>query len=158
MTTQLTQAHHPLVADIQNTPSHISILEADASDRVCIRRPDAPRHLMVLNRAHPGVTATAGATLAVSDSAVVVEEVGRTRYAPVVYFPRQDIHARLVLTPKRTYCPLKGTASYYDVILPSGKRLIEAAWAYDEVRDFDAHLELLRQKVAFDASLVRVAA
>ncbi len=158
MTTQLTQTLRPLAADSQNTTNHISTLGADGSDRVCIRRPDAPQHLMLLSRAHPSATATAGAMLAVSDSAVVVEEVGRTRYAPVVYFPRRDVHARLVLSPKRTYCPLKGTASYYDVISPSGERLIEAAWSYEEVRDFDAHLELLRQKVAFDASLVRVAA
>lgn len=53
-----------------------------------------------------------------------------TRLAPVVYFPREDILASL--SPEdahRTFCPFKGTASYFRVRC-AGEDLRQGAWCY----------------------------
>ncbi|WFE91996.1 DUF427 domain-containing protein [Roseibium porphyridii] len=53
-----------------------------------------------------------------------------TRLPPVVYFPKDDIRADLKPAPDyRTFCPLKGTASYSDVQV-SGETIENGAWHY----------------------------
>ena len=58
-------------------------------------------------------------------------ELCEAEYAPVIYFPRQDI-ATVFLDPSAhsSACPAKGTASYYSIVTKS--RTIEnAAWSYE---------------------------
>jgi uncharacterized protein (DUF427 family) len=55
---------------------------------------------------------------------------------------------------KRTYCPLKGHASYFDLV--SGQSRVEApeiAWSYRETHDFAGEIADL---VTFDASRVTI--
>lgn len=62
------------------------------------------------------------------------------------YFPAEDVKAE-VLQPNdaHTYCPWKGTASYYDVVV-SSQRNEGAAWYYPEPL---AAAEAIRDYVAF---------
>lgn len=70
-----------------------------------------------------------GEPLADSRRTLVVHE---TRHAPVVYFPRDDVRMeRLEPSDHRTFCPFKGTASYWSV--RAGDRVIEnAVWSYED--------------------------
>ncbi len=79
------------------------------------------------------VTAYAGEhVLATSDRALVMRE---TRLAPVVYFPREDVQA---LDPepslKRSFCPFKGTATYWSLHLPD-RTIADGAWSYENALD-----------------------
>ncbi len=70
-----------------------------------------------------------------------------TRQAPVVYVPREDLRVGLSEpTALQTFCPFRGTATYFDLLLP-GERLIEAVWAYDdalpESREIRGHVAFL---------------
>lgn len=68
--------------------------------------------------------------LAASDTAVMMHE---TRLPPTVYFPKHD-SALLVPTRcgRRTFCPFKGTATYWDIIV-GGEMTSNAAWSYENV-------------------------
>jgi uncharacterized protein (DUF427 family) len=57
-------------------------------------------------------------------------ELREARYDPVLYIPREDIAAdMLVPNPRRTYCPYKGEAFYFDVA--DGRETRAAAWSYE---------------------------
>jgi uncharacterized protein (DUF427 family) len=76
--------------------------------------------------------------LAESDDTVVVE--GNH------YFPRDAIRQELFEeAPTTSFCPWKGTASYYDVVV-DGTRNAAAAWYYPEPKDEAAEI---RDRVAF---------
>ncbi|KZT22052.1 DUF427-domain-containing protein, partial [Neolentinus lepideus HHB14362 ss-1] len=52
-----------------------------------------------------------------------------TRY----YIPRADVRADLLVDSQlTTYCPYKGTASYYNVKLPDGRKAENVVWYYPE--------------------------
>ncbi|MDD9908842.1 MAG: DUF427 domain-containing protein [Ahrensia sp.] len=65
--------------------------------------------------------------LADSDHAKLMHE---TRLPDIVYFPREDVQTPLrTNADRKTFCPFKGTATYFDVVLPNG--VFEAgAWSY----------------------------
>ena len=88
--------------------------------------------------------------LAESGRALRVIEAGNDLYDPCLYLPREDVRADLEPSDKaRTFCPLKGHASYFD--LPGGPK--EIAWSYDETLDFAAELNGL---IAFYGDKVTV--
>jgi len=120
--------------------------------RHAIGRPDEPRHFMVIERLRGTATARVGGTvLARSDRALLVKEVGASVYDPVVYFPPGDVRGELLSPVERTtQCPLKGTASYYDVGGEHG--VVEAAWSYQDIHTFDERLTELECCVAFDTT------
>lgn len=69
-----------------------------------------------------------GETLADSIGVKTVLETGIT---PVYYIPKADIRQDLLsATDRGTYCPFKGTASYWSVAA-GGKRSENAVWAYE---------------------------
>ena len=80
----------------------------------------------------------------VADSADV-HLLYETRHLPVYYFPRRDVRFDLLrATEHRTFCPYKGTASYW-TIAADGRESENAVWAYPEpfeevadLRDFVA--------------------
>ena len=121
-----------------------------------IARPDEPRHFMVIERAPGRATARVGDTVvAASDRALVVKEVGRGIYDPVIYFPPGDVDGELLApVEKTTHCPLKGDTRYYDIVGDSPAA--EAAWSYRHVLDFDPRLEQLLDCVAFDRAKVTI--
>jgi uncharacterized protein (DUF427 family) len=68
-----------------------------------------------------------------------------TRHLPVYYFPRSDVRIdRMTPTDHHTFCPYKGTASYWTIAV-GGKVAENAVWGYPdpfeeaaEIRDFVA--------------------
>ena len=68
------------------------------------------------------------AILAASKAAVVMRE---TRLPPTIYFPKADLKVELVQQPEfRTFCPFKGTTTYWDVVIGEEKHA-KAAWSYE---------------------------
>jgi len=68
-----------------------------------------------------------GQTLAESDDTVVVE--GNQ------YFPADSINAQFFEPSEhQSYCPWKGTAHYYDIVV-GGERNENAAWFYPETKE-----------------------
>jgi uncharacterized protein (DUF427 family) len=81
----------------------------------------------------PYVAKVGETTIALSDRAMILEEVnGEKSYKPVVYFPQDDI-APEVLQPSdhSTHCPIKGDASYFSV-QANGTVLENSAWFYPD--------------------------
>lgn len=136
-------------------------MEQNASKRVdstdsAIVRPDAPWHHMFVERVEGAAVARVGdRVLARSTKALRVREVGQRAYAPVLYFPPEDVDAgALMSTNVVTTCPLKGRAAAFDI---DGEPVVErGAWSYQDVLDFDPRLTQLECCVAFDASKVDV--
>ena len=75
-----------------------------------------------------------GETIADTREAVQLEEpMGGSTVSPVVYYiPRKDVRMdRLVRTSHQSYCPFKGSASYYS--LRDGPE--NAVWSYEQPYD-----------------------
>jgi uncharacterized protein (DUF427 family) len=54
------------------------------------------------------------------------------RHLPVWYFPRDDVRTQLLQpSSKRTTCPHKGTASYWNIVV-DGRTVPNAVWSYDD--------------------------
>lgn len=67
-------------------------------------------------------------------------------YAPVIYFPRQDVAvAFLDQTEKTTHCPHKGDAAYFSVVTKS-TTLENAVWSYESPL---AGVEAIKEHLAF---------
>ena len=79
-----------------------------------------------------------GRTVAKSSNTLLARE---TNHAEVSYFPRDDVHCDLLeKTEHQTFCPFKGTASYWT--LRVGERTLEnAVWSYEEPFDDVAGLK-----------------
>ncbi|MFC3612194.1 DUF427 domain-containing protein [Lutimaribacter marinistellae] len=82
--------------------------------------------------------------LAETNRAVAMYE---TRQQPVIYIPKSDMRVELSPpTELQTFCPFRGTATYFDLILPD-ERVPQAAWSYEEAlaesRDIRGHIALL---------------
>ena len=70
-----------------------------------------------------------GAVLAETDRAMVLRE---TRLDPVYYLPRDAVRMDyLEPSSHHTYCPFKGTASYWHVMV-EGRRVENAVWSYED--------------------------
>ena len=99
---------------------------------------------------HPGRITIAfnGETVADSRAALVINETG---IPPVYYIPKQDVRMDLFeRTETETYCPFKGTASYWSVT--AGERSsADAAWSYeapyDECQGLGGHLSFYGDRV-----------
>jgi uncharacterized protein (DUF427 family) len=79
-----------------------------------------------------------GATIAQSDGTVTVE--GNH------YFPRNAVKTDLLIdSGKTSFCPWKGTASYYSLVV-DGETNVDAAWYYPEPKN--AALEI-KDRIAF---------
>lgn len=58
-----------------------------------------------------------------------------------VYFPPDAVNKAFFKDSQtHTFCPWKGTASYYDVVV-DGKTNKDAAWYYPETKDAAKHVE-----------------
>lgn len=97
------------------------------------------------------VVRVAGAVLGESTGALSLMEDG---YDEVIYFPRADI-AMAFLEPsdKTTFCPKKGTASYFSIEAKSGT-LEDAVWSYEDpidgVKEIAGMLSFRGEKVAVE--------
>ncbi len=103
-----------------------------------------PDHPITVEPTAARVVARVGGTV-VADStrALTLREAS---YPPVQYIPLEDVDpALLVATDTQTYCPYKGDASYWSIVLPkageeagagaeaeASGRLADAVWGYRE--------------------------
>ena len=120
-----------------------------------IHSPDDPRHYMRIKPVKGRVRILLGdLVLAESTDALRLLEAGHDIYDPVLYLPLADVRANLAPVEKRTYCPLKGHASYFDLVSDQGQvEVPEIAWSYRETLDCGAGIKDL---VAFDTSRVAI--
>jgi len=55
--------------------------------------------------------------------------------SPVLYIPFEDVAANIISKSETTtYCPFKGTASYWNIVI-DGETIADAAWSYEEPFD-----------------------
>jgi uncharacterized protein (DUF427 family) len=89
-----------------------------------IKVPDAG-HPISIDVGTVRVVARVGDTvIADTSAALTMREAG---YPPVHYIPLDDVVPGMLRTSASdSYCPYKGDASYYDVVLPGGKELKDA--------------------------------
>jgi uncharacterized protein (DUF427 family) len=90
-----------------------------------------PYHRVDVRSTGRTVSVTAGGQpIAQSTAARVLSETALpNRY----YLPRADVQAELRgPTQTTSYCPYKGTATYWDVVLADGTVLADGAWSYEE--------------------------
>jgi uncharacterized protein (DUF427 family) len=93
-----------------------------------IKVPDA-NHPISIDAGAVRVVARVGDTvIADTNAALTLREAA---YPPVHYIPLDDIvPGTLRASTSDSYCPYKGDASYYDVVLPDGQELADAVWTY----------------------------
>ncbi len=84
-----------------------------------------------------------GRVVADTRNALILREAS---YPPVQYIPREDVDMSLLeRTDHASYCPYKGDASYYSIII-GGERAKNAVWTYE---DPHAAVAEIRNRVAF---------
>ncbi len=121
-----------------------------------IHNPQEPRHFMRIKPMARRVRVLRGdGVLADSANALRVLEAGRDIYDPVIYVPREDVCAELASAEKnKTFCPIKGHASYFDLLMDDGRTdVAEIAWSYE---DTVAEASQLKDHVAFVPDLVLI--
>jgi uncharacterized protein (DUF427 family) len=111
-----------------------------------------PDHPISIGAGAGRVVARVGETvIADTSAALTLREAG---YPPVRYIPLNDVvPGTLRPSTSDTYCPYKGDASYYDVVLPDGKELTDAVWTY---RAPYAAVDAIAGHVAFYTDRVQV--
>jgi uncharacterized protein (DUF427 family) len=93
-----------------------------------IKVPDADHPITIDADTGRVVARVADTVIADTSAALTLREAG---YPPVNYIPLDDVvPGTLRPSTSHSYCPYKGDASYYDVVLPDGKELVDAAWTY----------------------------
>ena len=93
-------------------------------------RIEGPAHKLLMQDFPRRVRATfGGQTVVDTTRAVLLHETG---LPPQLYVPIEDIRADLLRpTDHHTYCPFKGTASYWSVIT-DGRKLTDAVWSHPQ--------------------------
>ena len=119
-----------------------------------IHNPSEPRHFMKIKPVEKTVSIWLDEILiAESVNAVRLLEVGYDLYDPVFYIPHQDLKYELkTIVGKRTHCPIKGSAVYYDLedrLTPE----TYLAWCYEETYEF---ANSLKGMIAFNSQLVSI--
>jgi uncharacterized protein (DUF427 family) len=91
----------------------------------------------------------AGATVVDTTETMVVYETG---LEPRLYVDSGQVRVELTRSQTHTYCPYKGTATYWNAVV-HGVVLPNVAWSYEDALPESARLQ---QLVSFDDQLVTV--
>ncbi len=108
-------------------------------------------HIKIRKAPGTWVVRAGGAVLGESAAAL---ELSEGSYAPVIYFPRDDI-AMAFLEPSETstHCPHKGDARYFSIVTKS-QTLEDSVWSYeapkDGVAEIKDHLAFYTNKVTVE--------
>lgn len=88
-----------------------------------------PYHRVDIRRSARRVRVTDGnALIAAPEGLHVLAETGLPlRY----YLDKGDVRGQLRRSTTTSICPYKGTATYWDVVLPEGREVRDAAWSYE---------------------------
>jgi uncharacterized protein (DUF427 family) len=118
-----------------------------------IKVPDADHPISIDADIARVVARVGGTVIADTNAALTMREAG---YPPVHYIPLGDVvPGMLHPSASDTYCPYKGDASYYDVVLPNGEKLTDVAWTY--LAPYPA-VDAIADHVAFYTDRVQVKA
>jgi len=94
---------------------------------------DYPRPPVLVPTPEPIRIFSAGKVVAQSSAAL---ELCETASAPAPYLPPNDVRTDwLTANGKISVCEWKGVAAYYDLVMPSGHRIVDAAWVYPDPFD-----------------------
>lgn len=95
-------------------------------------------HIKIRRATGKWVVRAGGAVLGETQNAL---ELIEGDYAPVIYFPREDIAMSFLdASDTKTHCPWKGDASYYSI--PTKSTVIkDAAWSYEDPKDDMAQIK-----------------
>lgn len=105
-----------------------------------IHNPDDPRHFMRIKPIAKTVRIQFGDSLiAKTQSAIRVLEAGVDLYDPVVYVPLTDMSESFDASDTKTFCPLKGDASFMSLTGRDGGE--DLAWTYTDPFEFAAELK-----------------
>ena len=90
------------------------------------------RHYSVVDHYKRKITLSyQGEVIAETTNALILKEVGKSVYNPVLYLPKEDIKANLELEPERkSHCPIKGDATYWRLKGATIENYF--AWSYEE--------------------------
>jgi uncharacterized protein (DUF427 family) len=115
--------------------------------------PDATHPITVTPTEGRVVVARGGRTIADTTRALTLQE---SEYPAVQYVPLADVDpAVLERTDHSTYCPFKGDAGYYSLVV-DGERADNAVWTYeapyDAVAQIAGHVAFYPDKVAITVS------
>ena len=108
-----------------------------------------PEHHVELQQKEGRVRAEfAGRVIADSERCLLVLE---SRHDPVVYFPREDVDlGALEPVEDTTFCPFKGTASYWTIRV-GDRAASKAVWSYedpyDEVADLASYMAFYTDRI-----------
>ena len=92
-----------------------------------------PTHEVQIAPTNVRVRVTAGEALVAETTRAL--EVRESRYPPVFYIPMEDVDRSLLTrTRTSTYCPFKGTASYWQIDTAANGPT-DAAWGYEQPFD-----------------------
>jgi uncharacterized protein (DUF427 family) len=106
-------------------------------------------HPITIEATAERVTVRAGGrVVAETTSALRLSEAS---YPPVYYVPLADVDASLIRrSDAHTYCPFKGDASYYDIVL-GDVDVADAIWTYEQpypaVAEIAGHVAFYRHLV-----------
>jgi len=115
---------------------------------------DRPEHTVAVTQFDGTVTVSLGeTTIASSDGALELREAN---YPPVFYIPFKDVHFdRLEPSDRKTYCPFKGDASYWNASA-AGQSVKDVMWAYqapyDELTGIKDYAAFYPSKVTIEAT------
>jgi uncharacterized protein (DUF427 family) len=100
-------------------------------------------HITITKAPGKWVIRAGGAVIGESSAAL---ELIEGDYAPVIYFPREDV-AMAFLEPgtRVSHCPHKGDATHYSIVTKS-RALPDAAWSYETPK---AGMERIAGHLAF---------
>lgn len=94
---------------------------------------DYPRPPILVAPPEPIRVEFGGQVIAQSCAAL---ELCETASAPAPYVPPQDVRTEwLVANGGASLCEWKGLALSYDLVMPSGERVVDAAWTYPDPFD-----------------------
>ncbi len=119
-------------------------------DEQLFGHPRNPYHRIDCLRSHRALRVeAAGATLVDTTETMVVYE---TALEPRLYVDPRLVRVELTRSQLQTYCPYKGTATYWDAVV-DGAVLPDVAWSYEDALPESAPLQHL---VSFDDERVSV--
>ncbi len=141
--------------DAPEAPGYVTVPwdAADAwyeEDEQMLGHPRNPYHRVDCVRSQRSLRVTAGATVLVDTTETMV--VYETALEPRLYVDPRHVRVELTRSQVHTYCPYKGTATYWNALV-GGELLTDVAWSYEDALPESVPLQHL---VSFDDQRVSV--
>jgi len=118
-----------------------------------VRTPDETHPITITANPERVVVRCGDTVVADTTSSLTLQE---SSFPPVEYIPFDDVDpSYLRRSDHWTYCPFKGDASYYDLVV-DGREILNAVWVYEQPYDAMAqikgHVAFYAHNVSFDSA------